>query len=87
MRDFEIITEDGTIIKGIIETDDLDATAKALESDFGLKKCDYSINPEKRRIELEPETAEKIAQKTNLNCFIIENYPTCDGLEVERIPL
>ncbi len=87
VRDFEIITEDGTIIRGIIETGDLGGTAKILENDFGLKKRDYAVDIEKERIELGPEMAEKIAQKTHLVCFIIENYPTCDALEVERIPL
>ena len=86
-RNFEIITGDGTILRGIIETQNPEETAETLEKDFGLKKEEYSINLGKQRIELVPELAEEIAEKTNLKCFIVENYPTYDEVEVERIPL
>jgi len=86
-KNFEIITEEGTIIRGIVETGDLEKTAIILLREFNLKKRDYYINHEKQRIELAAEDAEIIAQKPGFKCFIVENYPIYEELEVERIPL
>ncbi len=86
-RNFELITEDGTIMRGIIETSNLANIVKIIEKDFGLTKEDYAVNPEKNRIELGAEIVEEIAAKTELKCFIIEFYPVHDEIEIERIPL
>jgi pyruvate formate-lyase activating enzyme-like uncharacterized protein len=48
------------------------------------------LNKEKKRIEVGLWILEKIAptlKKRGLQCFMIEEYPTADGLEVERTPL
>jgi len=86
-RNFDVITKDGTIIYGIIETKNPDETVKKLKKDFGVMKREYRINTEKNRIEIVPELAEEISRKTDLACFIVESYPTYEEIEVERIPL
>ena len=48
------------------------------------------INKEKNRIELGLWILEKIAadlKKQGFECYMVEEYPTADTLEVERIPL
>jgi len=83
---WEEITEDGTIIKGIIEGVDA-SYISFLHSKFRIskKKCRY--NEVKKRLELSSEDVERIGGKIDKKCFIIEEYPTADGLEVERIPI
>jgi pyruvate formate-lyase activating enzyme-like uncharacterized protein len=51
---------------------------------------EYVVNKEKQRIELHPSIIEEhveLLKKYHINAFIIEEYPTKDQLEVERIPL
>ncbi|MBS3777878.1 MAG: radical SAM protein [Candidatus Thermoplasmatota archaeon] len=89
----DIVTEEGTILKGIIDLDKSQKFSKimsTLEKRLHLTKNQYQINKEKNRIELHPQLLEenkKTLFSQHLNCFIIEEYPTADHLEVERIPL
>ena len=88
----DIITEEGTLLKGIIEQ-----TKKYVIKDIinilekqNVSKNDYHINTQKKRIELHPQLANDLSEKLSsfqLSFFIIEEYPTADHLEVERIPL
>lgn len=86
-KEFEIITGDGTILRGIIETKNPKETAEKLKKDLGLKSGDYFINIEKKRVEVAPEIAEEVAREIEEKCFIVESYPIYKELEVERIPL
>jgi len=91
-KDYEIISEEGTIIKGVISTSD-----KAIIKLYNLLKKDYNISErfmfvdnKKNRIEIGVWILEKLAielDKKGCKCFLIEEYPTADRLEVERIPL
>jgi pyruvate formate-lyase activating enzyme-like uncharacterized protein len=89
----DIITEEGTILKGIIEStvnNSLTSIIKILKEQYNLTEIEYKINKDQNRIELHIETLEKISKnfsKKGIKCFIIEEYPTADKLEVERIPL
>ena len=54
------------------------------------KDCLYQLDKEKNRIEIDALVLEKIAhkfKKIGLECYIIEEYPTADRLEVERAPI
>ncbi|MCK5342094.1 MAG: radical SAM protein [Candidatus Heimdallarchaeota archaeon] len=93
-RDFDIITEEGTIIKGIIEPlsqKTLHTLISYLTNTCHLRQPnDFFINTKHKRIELHAPTLEKIRTsipKKTCSCYIIEQYPTADELEVERIPL
>jgi len=42
---------------------------------------------EKGRIETSPFILDEIADKLSYKCYLVEEYPTADRLEVEREPL
>jgi pyruvate formate-lyase activating enzyme-like uncharacterized protein len=92
-RDIDIITEEGTILKGIIEPptgSSLLDLQKFLKDKFHLPSNTFFINEHQKRIEVHIDILEKLAQnlsRQGYRCFIIEEYPTADKLEVERIPV
>ena len=91
-KEHEIISDEGTILKGVIYK-----PGTSLIKLLNLLKVDYNIpakfiftDTEKNRIEIGFWILEKIAKdltKKGYKCFIAEEYPTADRLEVERIPL
>ena len=86
-RPHEILTRDGTLLKGVIETDDIAMTAawimKAFDVPGRLVWSDYK----KDRLEIAPWVLEEIADEIKSPAYIVEEYPTADRLEVERTPL
>jgi uncharacterized protein len=92
-RPIDIVTDEGTILKGIIQPakqTTLDELAELLQQEFKQTKKHFAINKKQKRIELHIDNLEKIAKKLTIqghSCYIIEEYPTADKLEVERIPL
>jgi hypothetical protein len=89
----DLITDDATILKGIVEhpnkkkleilLDELKKTQKLTQNDFCLDEHDH-------RLYLPIPLLEQIAHylvRRGYTCFISEQYPTHDHLEVERIPL
>jgi len=92
VKKHEKITDDGTIMKGIIISDDKkgDIIYNKTKEIFPNDKDRIIYNPDKNRIEIEIEILKRnidFFKKQGLKCFIIEEYPTADRLEVERIPL
>jgi pyruvate formate-lyase activating enzyme-like uncharacterized protein len=83
----EVLTKDGTLIKGVIETDDLSMTAACILKKFDVPGELIWSNPKKKRLEIAPWVLEEIAGELGLPAYIVEEYPTADALEVERIPL
>jgi pyruvate formate-lyase activating enzyme-like uncharacterized protein len=91
-KEYEVITEDGTLLKGAIYNAD-----RSLRQLFLLLKKEYDvpekflfIDKEKNRIEIGLWILEKIARdltRQGCQCFMVEEYPTADRLEVERSPL
>jgi len=82
---YEVITEDGTLLKGIIlaEKDKINE----IKEEFEIEDELIEWNEKKQRIETSPFILEEIADYLPYECYIIEEYPTADRLEVERIPL
>ena len=61
-----------------------------LRQDFSIEDNQLYLNKDKKRIEIDILLLQKISKdlkKKDLKCFIIEEYPTADGLEVERISM
>ncbi len=87
----EVITDDGTFIKGVIESHEPEVLARAISEEFEIPADLIRHDVEKGRIELGAwileEIARDILEKHECQCFIVEEYPTADRLEVERRPL
>jgi pyruvate formate-lyase activating enzyme-like uncharacterized protein len=91
-KEYEVITEDGTIIKGVIEfsKSSFDKIFNLLKEEFAIPEKYFCYDEEKDRIEIGLWILEKISndlRKIGYQCYIVEEYPTADRLEVERIPL
>ncbi|MEM4232597.1 MAG: radical SAM protein [Thermoplasmata archaeon] len=86
-RPHELLTRDGTLLKGVIETQDRSMTAAWLLRRFNIPGELIYSNPAKRRLEIAPWVLEEIADEIDMPAYLVEEYPTADALEVERIPL
>ena len=83
------ITEEGTLRFGIAVYDDLMELYTLLVEEAGVPEEWLYINMEKGRIEMPIEVAEELADaiEGDVKFYIVEEYPTWDRIEVERIPL
>ena len=83
------ITEDGTLRFGIAEYSDLDELYELLVNDAEVPPEWLYINREKGRIEMPEEVALELAEaiEGDVRFFIVEEYPTWDRIEIERMPL
>ena len=92
VKEFEVITKEGTILKGVIYKPDasLRQLFLFLKREYDIPEKFLIIDKEKDRIEIGLWILEKIAEDLTRNgckCFMVEEYPTADKLEVERSPL
>ncbi|MBU2559671.1 radical SAM protein [archaeon] len=90
-RDFEEVSEDGLLLKGVIFPDtkkaDLKLLRKELIEAFQIPENLMAVDGAKKRIETTIEIAEALSRLTPLKCSIVEEYPTGDRLETDVIPL
>lgn len=86
-KESDIVTEEGLFIKGIVECEDLGGVYEQFKEKFKIPKELIHIDKEKGRLEIAPWILEEIHEKIDYPCFIVEEYPTADRLEVERRPL
>jgi len=92
-----VITEDGTFLIGIIESDEnrnmneLKALQSVFIQQYQVPEELLKLNPNKKRLEIASWVLEELKSDLSIGllqrCFIIEEYPTADRLEVERAPL
>jgi pyruvate formate-lyase activating enzyme-like uncharacterized protein len=85
--DLEIITEDGTFIKGVIETRDPAKLVNELMEKFAIPEKLIRHDKQKNRVELAAWVLEQLPSDMLGRVFIVEEYPTADRLEVERRPI
>lgn len=85
-KEYEVVTEDGTLIKGILYGD-LEEAMTLLRDEYEVPDVLMSIDEERGRLEVAPWVLEEIAEELPYKCYEIEEYPTADRLEVERAPL
>jgi pyruvate formate-lyase activating enzyme-like uncharacterized protein len=83
----EIITDDGTFIKGIVECQQSKNYLKDLVKEFKIPLELIRYDEEKGRIEIAAWILEEISEKIEGKPYIVEEYPTADRLEVEKRPL
>ena len=89
-RAFEVSSDDGTLLFGVIDTpaSELDARFESLVTAHGVPLNLVQINRAQARIEIAPWILEDIHTKVPAgSCAIVEVYPTATRLEVERTPL
>ncbi len=91
-RGHEVISDDGTLIKGVVysKKESLQKLYLSLKKEFKINNDHLFINKKKNRVEVGIWVLEKIApvlKKRGLECYMIEEYPTADALEVERVPM
>lgn len=80
---YQQVTDDGTIVRGFAKGD-VQAIVRALK-DAGVPEDLY--RPMDDRVEVAPWVLEKIHGSLDGRSWLSEQYPTADGLEVERTPL
>lgn len=82
--DYQAITEDGTLVRGFVYTGDTEAAIGRLR-DLGVE--DGMMVALDNKVEVAPWILEEVADSLDDKAYISEQYPTADGLEVERTPL
>lgn len=85
-RRMDIITPDGTIIKGIIEHSDLQEIVSALKG-AGVPDDMIALNEGKKRVEIPSWIIPKLKGLVPYDMYEVEEYPTYDALEVERVKI
>lgn len=85
--EYEIVTEDGTILKGLVYSEDVREASDFLKEEFGVPEVLILEDKERGRVETAPWVLREIADELPYDCYIVEEYPTADRLEVERMPL
>ncbi|HKZ98057.1 MAG TPA: radical SAM protein [Thermoplasmata archaeon] len=84
---WDVVTEDGTLVKGIVEGDGLEGLAGELRRRYRVPAELIRIDATRQRLEIAPWILEEIAPSLGRPSFLVEEYPTADGLEVERTRL
>ncbi len=83
----DIVTEDGTLIRGLIESEKPKTLYKKLKKQFGLDDHHIWYDSENDRLEGDITVIKEMNPLIDQECYGIELYPTSDHLEVERWPL
>lgn len=86
-RPWDVVTEDGTLLKGIVEGSDLERLRDDLEKSRLVPRGLMGLDDGRKRLEIAPWVLETIAPELGRPAFLVEEYPTADGLEVERTRL
>jgi pyruvate formate-lyase activating enzyme-like uncharacterized protein len=85
-KDYEIVDDDGLLVKGVIETKNPYVKLKELMKKYKIKNNLAEIRNGK--IETTVSLTEKISRKEkDLKCFIVKEIPIEKTWEVERWPL
>jgi pyruvate formate-lyase activating enzyme-like uncharacterized protein len=87
VRPHELITEDQTLLLGIVETDDPEAVARSLQTRFDVPPDLMVVDSERGVLELAPWVIGELEGDIDGDCYLVEEYPTWDRLEVERTPV
>lgn len=86
-EEYEVITEDGTLLKGLIYTDNLSEAYSYMKENYDVPDELMCADVGRRRLEIAPWILEEVGSELPFKCYIVEEYPTEDRLEVERTPI
>ena len=84
-KPYEVATEDGTIVRGVIECRDPKELAAEMVAAFELEPHLYEVKAD--RVLVAPWLLEQFADEVPYPAYFSEVYPTATALEVERVPL
>ena len=85
-RRIDIVTKDGTILKGIVSGEETDSIVSGLHS-VGVPDDMIFVNNKKKRVEIPTWIIPELKKLLNYEFFEVEEYPTYDAIEVERLKL
>jgi pyruvate formate-lyase activating enzyme-like uncharacterized protein len=83
-RPLDVVTDEGMFIRGVIETHEPDILIKELKQKFKISPKLIEHDHAKSRIQVAAWILDEIAGEIEEDCYIVEEYPTADRLEVER---
>ncbi|MEM3395751.1 MAG: radical SAM protein [Thermoplasmata archaeon] len=86
-KEYEVVTDEGTLLRGVIYCENPLKLKQKLVEDFGIPSNLVEVVKGKKMVLTHPGILEEIAVELGEKAYIVEVYPTEDGLEVERIPL
>ncbi|MBN1389418.1 MAG: radical SAM protein [Candidatus Thermoplasmatota archaeon] len=84
-RPYDIVTEDGTFLRGIVVTGDPDGMIAIIREGYGVP--DELMEALEDRVLIAPWVLQEIGPSLEEETYLSEVYPTWDGLEVERTPI
>lgn len=82
---YDTVTDDGTLLRGIIETDVPDRLRNWIIETFEVPVELMDIR--RNKLQIAAWVLEEIGPELEEECYISEVYPTWDSLEVERMPV
>jgi pyruvate formate-lyase activating enzyme-like uncharacterized protein len=83
-KPFDIVTEEGMFIRGVIESKTPIKLKGELQKHYKIPGKLIEYDREKHRIQLAAWILEDLVEELSEECYIVEEYPTADRLEVER---
>lgn len=86
-RSSDVITEEGTLLRGIIESEDPENLLEELKEKYDIEEGIIWYDERNGRVVCALDILKEICPALEEECFGIEIYPTSDELEVERWPL
>lgn len=84
---YDVVTEDGTLVKGLVYADDLTAATDLLRTEYEVPDELIHLDAGRKRLEVAAWILEEVGRELPFKCYEVEEYPTADRLEVERTPL
>lgn len=85
-HDFELVTPNGFLMKGVVMADDLQAVVAKLK-DMGLSEDKFALAADKKRVELSALNARRLAKSLPFKTAIVEEYPSAEPWDWELTPL
>jgi hypothetical protein len=82
---YELVNEDGLLVKGIIEAKQPHKLLQRLRQEFDIPK--NMIKVKTKVVETSVNIIKTISKKTSLKCYIVKQLPIENGWYVEKIPL
>ena len=86
-RPLDLVTSEGMMLVGIVEAEDLSKARQLLIEEHDVPPELMHLDEKRKRLEVASWVLEDLASRLPFQCYLVEEYPTADHLEVEREPL